>query len=75
MSAKSQLDIHEELLEEYGVNRFHLMLALYAHTENCAEAEVVWDDERWEFCPVCGSKPDNGGRVLHNYYRQKDRLI
>lgn len=75
MSEKSRLEIHDELLEEYGVSQFQLALNLYFQDTSCTKAMNAWDDEKWEFCPVCGSRSDDSGKVIHNYYRQKSLLV
>jgi formate dehydrogenase maturation protein FdhE len=75
VSEKSRLEIHDELLAEYGVSKFELALNLYFNDHSCDKASISWDYDVWEYCPVCGSKPNEKGVVLHNYYRQKSMLV
>lgn len=70
MSEKSQLDLYEELLAEYGVSPFQLALNLYFHDETCSKAIADWKDT-WEFCPVCGGDILNNGVVNHTKYKMR----
>lgn len=75
MREKSRLEIHDELLAEYGVSHFQLAMNLYFQDGTCDKATEAWDYKTWEFCPVCGSSPNEKGVVMHNYYRQKSMLV